>query len=96
MPSSSSSEIAKIGESGELAATLDGRLRDVQRFAAVADSQLFEILATLGKRPRTASQDWRIRQNTQTYDEESIPQRVLDLEPLTKLVAEFARIQNGG
>jgi hypothetical protein len=80
LPISSSSGIAKIGESGEPAAVLEGRLRTVQGFAAVADSQLFEILATLGNRSRSASQSWRIRQNTQTHDEESATQRVLVVE----------------
>jgi len=52
-------------------------LSPLQRIAAGADSQLFEILATLGNQLRFASQSWRIRQNTQTHDEESTTQRVL-------------------
>ena len=49
----------------------------LQRFAAPADSQLFEIPATLGNWLRRAPQSWQIRQNLQTHDEESATQRVM-------------------
>ena len=52
---SSRGQTAKIGESGELAAVLEGRLSLLQRFAAAADSQLFENLATLENRVRRTS-----------------------------------------
>ena len=51
----------------------------LQRFAAAADSQLFENLATLENRVRRTSPSQKIRQNSQTHDEESTTQRVLVL-----------------
>jgi len=76
---SSTTETAKIGGLGELAAVLEGRLSPLQRIAAPPDSQRFEIPATLGNWLRVAPQSWQMRQNSQTYDEESAAQRVMIL-----------------